>query len=109
MERKLGDAVKAAGVGALKDMLIEPVPSPCRVGLHEEADDFLTLIRYALPYNTKAGDEWRKHLPLVLLRVREKTSTRVPEPYPPAVLDTRTAFPELKSGSTMICRSLCRR
>jgi hypothetical protein len=77
-------------------VLTEPIPplgSP--LGLDAGADDFVTGIRYALPEDEKAGDAWRRNLPLVVMRIREPASSgRTAEPYPPLVLDSRTAVPE---------------
>jgi len=54
----------------------EPDPNPCpeaatlRFGLDRQADDFGTVIRYAMPVNGVAADRWRQRLPLVVLRIR---------------------------------------
>ena len=79
-----------------KDVFTEPVASKgFRLGLDRSADDFLTVIRYAMPNSTNAADAWRKTLPLAVLRVRERpASPRAPKPYPVPVLDPRTASPE---------------
>jgi hypothetical protein len=67
-----------------------------RLGLGEHADDYLTLMRYAMPDDEQAGDAWRAELPLVVLRVREgRWSRHAARPYPPAVVDARTADSEL--------------
>ena len=56
------------------------------LGPGQSADDFLTFMRYALPNNPKAGENWRETLAVSVLRVRElPTSTRVAEPYPGSV------------------------
>ncbi len=88
-----------AGVGIPgKDVFTEPVASKgFRLGLNKPADDFLTVIRYAMPNNANAADAWRKTLPLAVLRVRERPSShRAPKPYPVPVLDARTANPEAR-------------
>lgn len=47
-----------------------PEAAAVRFGLGQEADDFVTLIRYAMPVDEVAGDRWRQRLPLVVLRIR---------------------------------------
>jgi hypothetical protein len=80
------------------NIFTEPIPSTMRIGLDEPADDFLNLIRYAMPNdNGETGapsDTWRKNPPLVILRIRDTKSDRSPDPYGPAVLETRTAVDE---------------
>jgi hypothetical protein len=59
----------------------EPVsPYLVNVGLGPEADDLITYIRYALPEDAVAGQQWRERLPLTILRVRD-TSGSAPEPF----------------------------
>ena len=83
---------------AESNIFTEPIPSTMRIGLDEPADDFLTIIRYAMPYdNGEPGapsDTWRKNPPLIILRLRDTKSDRSSEPYGPAVLETRTAVDE---------------
>ncbi len=56
----------------------DPLPPPddaaVRFGLGPEADDFVTVIRYAMPQARHAADTWRTQLPLVVLRVRNLTA-----------------------------------
>jgi len=94
MERNMREALLKAGAPDAKNIFVEPVSSTYKAGLHEEAYDFVTWIRYALPDEKTKGDVWRKDLPLVVLRVRDKNTVRQPEPYPLVVLDMRTAKPE---------------
>lgn len=73
----------------------EPLPATVRVGVHEQADDFMVLMRYAMPSDTGApgtpSDTWRNSPPLVVLRIRDVNQTWNPAPYPSVVLQTRTA------------------
>ena len=77
-----------------EDIFTEPIPSTMRTGLDEHADDFLTVMRYAMPENDVDAESWRKNLPMVALRVRDTRSGRAAVPYPPVVIETRTAEPE---------------
>jgi hypothetical protein len=45
-----------------------PVVGP--LGLGEDAVDFTTAVRYAMPEDQQAADAWLKSLPLTVLRVR---------------------------------------
>jgi hypothetical protein len=47
-----------------------PDAAGLRFGLDQPADDFVTLIRYAMPVDDDAADRWRQRLPLVVLRIR---------------------------------------
>lgn len=68
------------------DIFTEQIPSNMNLGLGEAADDFLTLIRYAMPQD--GGGEgtpselWQTELPLVVLRVRDTRPEREPQAYP---------------------------
>ena len=79
-----------------RDVFTEPIPSRgFTLGLAKSADDFLTLIRYAMPNNLAAGNAWRHTLPLAVLRIRERPALhRAAKPYPTPVLATRSAAPE---------------
>lgn len=82
MERKLTAALLRAGVPRRDDVFVEPVGAElARLGLGEQADDFMTLIRYAQPDDPAAGDAWREQLPLVVFRVRDTDASRAVEPY----------------------------
>lgn len=53
-------------------VFVEPVsPYLVRVGYAPEADDLITYIRYSMPNDVELGEQWRKELPLTILRVRE--------------------------------------
>ena len=96
MDRAVREALAALGVPG-RDVFTEPIPSTAILGLQESADDFLFVMRYAMPRDGGApgsvSDTWRNTLPLTVLRVRE-TGEREPEPYGAPVLDERTAVDE---------------
>ncbi len=68
------------------DIFTERIPSNRRIGLDPDADDFVTAIRYSMPYD--GGGEgtpsyaWRHNPTLKLLRIRDTRSHRQPRPYP---------------------------
>ncbi|HEU4787787.1 MAG TPA: hypothetical protein VFS57_10270, partial [Gemmatimonadaceae bacterium] len=62
-----------------------------RVGLGREADDFITYLRYAMPTDSVAGEQWRHQLPLAILRVRPRRSIGKPQPFAIPQYDARTA------------------
>lgn len=68
------------------NIFTEPIPSNMNLGLDKSADDFVSLIRYAMPDDGgEAGtlsDKWRNELPLVVLRIRDTKTDRIPETYP---------------------------
>jgi hypothetical protein len=65
----------------------EPSPPDCpdaaalRFGVDQQADDFVTLIRYAMPVDDAAGDRWRERLPLVVLRIRNLAADQQTYPW----------------------------
>ena len=84
-----------------KDIFTQAMPSSVTIGLEEEADDFLTLIRYSMPADGgKAGtasDAWRHDPSLAVLRIRATGSDLPLERYPAWGVDspeTRTAESE---------------
>lgn len=95
------------------DIFTEPISSSdARLGLDASADDFVTTMRYALPNDPEAGNEWRQTLPLSVLRVRERpSSTRPAQPYPAAVYDARSAAPETQYGGDLkdLVGAICKR
>jgi len=100
-DRFMEQAVREAFAGISvtdKDIFSEPVPSDMKVGLDEASDNFSTFLRYAQPEDEGAqgtrSDKWRTNLPLVVLRVRDTRLYREVQPYPPVVLETRTAVDE---------------
>jgi hypothetical protein len=94
MEANMKAALLAAGVPNVAQIFAEPVSSDYTVGLSQDANDFAVALRYAMPQDTDAGSKWRSDLPLVVLRVRDKNTSRPVVPYPRVTLDTRTANPE---------------
>ncbi len=76
-----------------KDVFTEPIDLTLRVGLDRAADDFYTLMRYAMPSheNEAAADAWRANLPLVVLRVRDHRTERQPVLFEQVELDKRRA------------------
>lgn len=97
-DRNMDAAVRAAldrtAVEAAH-IFTEPLPSTVRAGLHEQADDFLTVMRYAMPHDGGGpgtpSDVWRNSPPLVVLRVRDAGRGGPPAPFPPVVIENRTA------------------
>ena len=85
MDKKVRDVLTNFSVRE-QDIFTERIPSNTIVGLGEASDDFITVIRYAMPYDGgnpgDPSDVWMQKLPLVVLRVRDTQSARQPEPYP---------------------------
>lgn len=96
MERAVTGALLRAGVPNRNQVFIAPVSKEVfRVGLGPETDDLSIFIRYTHPDDEAAGDEWRRQLPLAVLRVRDMNTARPTEPYPKPAYDERTARSEL--------------
>ena len=93
----------------------EPIPSDMTIGLDAESDDFLTVLRYAMPDDGGAdgtrSNAWRERLPLVVLRIRDTRPTRQPQPYPPVEFEARSAItpPEinLKPDLITLAKAIC--
>lgn len=64
-----------------KDVFTEPIPSNKIMGLDSAADEFLSLIRYAMPQDEADAQNWRDRLPLVILRIRPTHPDAAPIPY----------------------------
>lgn len=81
-----------------EDVFTERIPSDMQVGLGQSADDFTTWFRYAHPRDGgrpgTPSDNWRKELPMVVLRVRDTQPNRQPQTYPPVVLEDRSYVDE---------------
>lgn len=84
-----------------QDIFSEAIPSNMRFGLDQNADEFLTLIRYSMPEDGggegTASAAWRQNPPLVVLRIRDTRPYRQPRLYPAWLDDspeTRTAEDE---------------
>jgi len=94
------------------EVFSEPISSLLEVGLGRAADDFFTVIRYAMPTDENAAEKWRRNLPLVLLRVRDHREGRQPIPYNPVTLDPQSRqtppesalAPELANLVAAVCR-----
>jgi hypothetical protein len=88
MAAAMTNALVNAGASS-SDIFTEPVaPDLVRLGLDRSADDLITYIRYSMPLDKTAGDQWRKDLPLTILRVRDMTS-RYNNPLPIPAYVTR--------------------
>lgn len=69
-----------------------PIVGP--LGLDEDAVDFTTAIRYAMPENKRAAEAWLNSLPLTVLRVRRPSWGPDPEPYGDHIADERPTVNE---------------
>jgi hypothetical protein len=118
------DAFADIGI-ADQHIFTEPIPHdvrpstgetiPIRIGPDAESDDFLTVIRYAMPDDGglagSGSDTWRKDLPLVVLRIRDTQLPDAVRPYPTLVFDERTGTqppetalqPDLVALATAVC------
>jgi hypothetical protein len=97
MDRALRQVLEQNAVPAA-NIFTEPISATLRTGLDAAADDFVTLMRYAMPDDGGGpgtpSDKWRNDLPLIVLRIRDITTGRHPELWPPLVFDTRTGVNE---------------
>ncbi|MEZ4556039.1 MAG: hypothetical protein R2854_06230 [Caldilineaceae bacterium] len=84
-------------------------------GLNEGDDDFLTVLRYAMP-DDGGGDDarstaWREELPLAVLRIRDTRPEHQPQPYAWVDFEARSATdppeinlkPELDALAEAVC------
>jgi len=121
MDRTVRQALARLGIPD-KAVFTEQIPSalgdlPMAIGLSEASDDFLTVLRYAMPDD--GGDDrsrsnrWRERLPLVVLRVRDTRPAHQPQPYPEVEFETRkgTTPPEiaLKPDLISLAKAVCSR
>ena len=81
-------ALLRAGVPAAHIFFEKVAPEVVRVGLGKSADDLITYIRYAMPNDIVAGNEWRARLPLTLFRVRDVSGSPA-NPFPASGYDAR--------------------
>lgn len=103
MNRAVRRALARQGVPG-SDVFTEPIPKGdvndrdarrsvnppiARLGYGKAANDFVSIMRYALPDNAQAGNAWRHTLPLTVLRVRA-TGSASARPYPRLVYEHRT-------------------
>jgi hypothetical protein len=117
----MDDVVRSAfallGVPA-KDVFTEPIPrrdgsgeiGP--LGLDAKANEFVSLIRYAMPDDDHAAHAWWTNLPLEIVRVREQPSSDRPaQPFPTFVADVRTAVDEsvYAADRDHLIRQVCER
>jgi hypothetical protein len=65
------------------------------LGLTEDAADFTTAVRYAMPEDQQAANAWLKSLPLTVLRVRRPAGGPDPEPYGDRLADDRPTVNEV--------------
>jgi hypothetical protein len=112
MDRTVRSSLGLLGVPT-EDMFTEPIPPGIGpLGLDAKANDFVTLIRYAMPDNAHAAHAWWTNLPLTVLRVRERPSSDRPaEPFPPFAADERTAAAEdvYADDLDILVRQVCER
>jgi hypothetical protein len=95
MAQEMTDAIVRARVSNKDNVFDEPVSSSLvRLGLGAEADDFMTIIRYAQPEDEDAAEAWRQQRPVAVLRVRDGNANGT-EPWPKPVYDQKTARSEL--------------
>lgn len=95
MEEEVADALLRVGVPDRHHIFVEPVSTEVvRVGLGADADDLITLFRYAMPADPFAGARWRELLPLAVLRVRDPNTARPARPYARPDYDLRSANSE---------------
>jgi len=84
-----------------------------KTGLGEKSDDFMSVIRHAMPEDAARADAWRKDLPLVVLRVRDTRPPRGPQPYPWVAFETRSAATppetELEPDLVTLAGAVCAR
>jgi hypothetical protein len=105
-----------------EDVFTEPIPSMLggtnmAIGLDEGSDDFLTVLRYAMPKdgggNGTRSNAWRENLPLVVLRIRDPRPSPAPQPYPPVQFEARSGAtpPEisLKPDLITLAKAVCSR
>ena len=91
MAEEMTGALVDAGASA-SDIFTEPVsPELVKLGLDRPADDLITYIRYSMPLDQAAGEQWRRDLPLTILRVRDMSSRPYNSPLPVPAYDVRTA------------------
>ena len=101
MAAEMTDALENAGASS-SDIFTEPVaPELVKLGLNRSADDLFTYIRYALPVDKVAGEQWRRTLPLTILRVRDMSSRQYNKPLPIPTYTARGAnFNEMTTEMT---------
>ncbi len=98
--------LKALGVDE-SEIFTEGIPKSFQgapfgpLGLDQQAADFLTMLRYAMPADEAAADAWRTSLPLSVVRVRRGPSAGDPMPYPNHDAEARSAVDESGLGDEL--------
>lgn len=100
MDKQVRQALHRLGVEKA-DIFSEAIPANMTLGLDQDADDFLTLLRYSRPADGggpgTASDNWRHDPALAVLRVRDTRPHRPAQRYPAWEANSpepRTATPE---------------
>lgn len=75
------DALTHAGAAGSAIFTEAVSPDLVRLGLDQSADDLITYIRYSMPDNVAAGEQWRRELPLTILRVRDMSARQYDTPF----------------------------
>ncbi|MBF0281708.1 MAG: hypothetical protein HQM07_03990 [Zetaproteobacteria bacterium] len=76
------------------NIFVEPLGSQLVTGRDALADDFISLIRYALPENTTAADAWRSAVAQNVRVYRVSLPTIAAQPYPQPAYTTRQSLDE---------------
>jgi hypothetical protein len=119
MDHAVRQALSRLGIPD-NDVFTEQIPSTLgdtkmAIGLNKHADDFGTVIRYAMPDDGggegTASSAWREGLPLVVLRIRDTPPAHRPRPYPWVGFEARsgTTPPETALGPdlVMLAKEVC--
>jgi len=82
MAKEMTDQLAALAGVDVNQVFTEPVsPDLANLGYGEEADDFITYMRYSMPNDIVLGQKWREQLPLAILRVRDPIKSIAEEPF----------------------------
>ncbi len=121
MDRTVRQALVRLGI-ADNDVFTEQIPSmlgdtDMAIGLDEGSDDFVTVIRYAMPDDGGAdgtrSNTWRERLPLVVLRIRDTRPAHQPQPYPWVEFEARSGATPPEIGLTpdliTLAKAICSR
>lgn len=82
MEADMRAALVQAGAQSSEIFTETVSPFLVKLGLRRSADDLITYIRYSMPVDKRAGEKWRKELPLAVLRVRDMSDRTYNNPLP---------------------------
>jgi hypothetical protein len=119
-DKTMDSAVRQAlaRLGILDNVVFtEQIPSDMSIGLSEASDDFMTVIRYAMPEDGGGegtrSNAWRENLPLEVLRIRDPRPDHQSQTYPPVEFEPRfgTTPPEiaLKPDLITLAKAVCSR